>query len=236
MGTTTVTRPGAKVKPTGIGARGNGNRDDGRFGGGGGPPSGPGRSGGDEFQPEKYRIAVWVIVVGVVMLFIALSSAYLFRSAWRPPEGEPDPAPWLPLWRPRILWLNTAVILASSITLEAARRLLKREKFLAFNRWISVTGILGLGFLTGQFIAWRQFVGQGIYMRSNPHGSYFYLLTSLHALHLLGGLVALFYVAIRGLTFNFGARQSAAVQATSIYWHFMDALWVFLFVLLFFWR
>src|SRR5262249_14643446 len=234
MGTTTVTRPGAKVKPTGIGARGNGNRDDGRFGGGGGPPSGPGRAGGGgEVQPEKNRIAVGVLRVGVVMLFIALSSAYLFRSAWKPLDGEAD---WAPLWRPRILWLNTAVILASSITLETARRLLKREKFLAFNRWILITGILGLGFLSGQFMAWRQFVRQGIYLRTNPHSSYFYLLTSLHALHLLGGLVALLYVTVRGLRFDFGTRQDAAVQATSIYWHFMDALWVFLFVLLFFWR
>jgi len=167
------------------------------------------------------------------MLFVSLSSAYLFRSAWKPSEGETD---WVPLFRPRILWLNTVVILASSITLEAARRSLRREKFLAFNRWISITGLLGLGFLAGQFMAWRQFVRQGIYLRSNPHSSYFYLLTSLHALHLLGGLVALLYVTVRGLRFNFGARHDVAVHATSIYWHLMDGLWVFLFVLLFFWR
>ena len=234
MSTTTVTRPGAKIRPSGVGARGNGSHDDGRFPGGGGPPSGPGRSGGgDEFHPEKYRIAVWVIVVGVVMLFVALSSAYLFRSAWQPLDGPSD---WTPLWRPRVLWLNTAIIIASSVTLEVARRFLKREKYLFFNRWMSMTALLGLGFLAGQFMAWRQFVGQGIYLRTNPHSSYFYLLTSLHALHLLGGLVALSYVTVRGLRFNFGARQDAAVQATSIYWHFMDALWVFLFVLLFFWR
>jgi cytochrome c oxidase subunit 3 len=234
MGTTTVTTPGAKIKPSGIGARGNGHRDDGRFGGGSGPPSGPGRSGGgDEFHPEKYRIAVWVVVVGVLMLFVSLASAYLFRSAWKPAEGEVD---WAPLARPKVLWLNTGVILASSVCLEAARRFLKRERYLAFNRWISITGMLGLAFLAGQFIAWRQFVSQGIYMRSNPHSSYFYLFTGLHAFHLMGGLAAILYVTVRGLRFKFGARQDAAVQAASIYWHFMDGLWVFLFVLLFFWR
>jgi cytochrome c oxidase subunit 3 len=236
MGTTTVTRPGAKIRPSGIGAKGNGNRDDGRFSGGG-PPPGPRRpDGGDEFQPEKYRIAVWIIVVGVLMLFMSISSVCLFRSAWRAPEGQIDPTPWLPLWRPRILWFNTGVILASSITLEAARRRLRLERFLAFNRWIALTGVLGLAFLAGQISAWRQFAKQGIYLTTNPHASYFYLLTGLHAAHLLGGLGALLYVTVRGFKFNFGARQDVAVQATAVYWHFMDALWVFLFVLLFFWR
>ncbi|HEY6331479.1 MAG TPA: cytochrome c oxidase subunit 3 [Blastocatellia bacterium] len=233
MGTTTVTRPETKVKSGSTPFPGNGHRGNGRppRGGGGHGPDGPG---GDEFQPEKYKIAVWVVLVGVLMLFVALSSAYLVRRT----KGLSDSQyfDWVPLSLPRVLWLNTGVILLSSVTLEAARRLLKRGRFVAFNRYITGTAILGVAFLAGQLVAWRQLARQGIYIKSNPHGSFFYLLTCLHGLHLLGGLVAIVYVMFRGWRFEFGPRQDTAVSATSIYWHFMDFLWVYLLVLLFFWR
>jgi cytochrome c oxidase subunit III len=235
MSTTTVTRPDSKVRPGGIGLPGNGHRGNGRYPRGeDGPPSGPGGPSGEEFQPEKYKIAVWIVLVGVVMLFVALSSAYL----WRKTKGLTDSEyyDWTNLWLPPVLWVNTGVILLSGVTLEAARRFLKRGRYIVFNRLMSVTVLLGVVFLVGQVIAWRQLAGQGIYLRSNPHSSFFYMLTCLHGLHLLGGLVALAYVTVRGWRFEFGSRQQATVYATSIYWHFMDGLWVYLFILLFFWR
>ena len=99
-----------------------------------------------------------------------------------------------------------------------------------------MTTLLGVAFLAGQLIAWRQLAGQGIYVDSHPHSSFFYLLTSLHALHLLGGIIALAYITIAGLRLRISLRRRTVVNVTAIYWHFMDGLWVYLFLLLFFWR
>jgi cytochrome c oxidase subunit 3 len=234
MGTTTVTRSDTKVKPGGIAGSGNGFPRNGRHPlPGGGPPSGSGGS-EDEFQPEKYKIAIWVVVTGVLMLFVALSSAYLVRRT----KGLTDSVyfDWTGLWLPPILWVNTGVIILSSLTLEIARRALKRVNYAAFNRWISVTAVLGVGFLAGQLVAWRQLARQGIYLGTNPHGSFFYVFTCLHGVHLLGGMIAIGYVAVKGWRFQFGIRQESAVYGASIYWHFMDVLWIYLMILLFFWR
>ena len=235
MGTTTVSRPDSKTRPSGLGSKGNGHRGGGPFGpGDGGSPGRQGPGSGD-FQPDKYRIAVWVVIVGVLMLFVSLSSAYVIR---RTPglSGESGANDWPGLWLPPILWFNTAAIVISSVTMEASRRFLRRGGYLGFNRWIVITLVLGFAFLAGQLVAWRQLAHQGIYLATNPHSSFFYLFTCLHGIHLLGGIAALAYVAVKGIRFQFGQRHDAAVYATSMYWHFMDGLWVFLFVLLFFWR
>ena len=233
MSTTTVTRPGRKVTPGAPGIPGNGHRGNGgRFGPGGGP-QGPKPSRSDEFQPEKYRIGMWVGLASILMLFIALTSAYLVRKTKGLGDGTED---WVPLQMPAVLWANTALILLSSITIEAARRALKRADFSAFNRWFSVTGVLGLGFLGGQVAAFRNLRAQGIYVSTNPHSSFFYLLTGLHGIHLFGGLIALTYVAVGGFRHRFGPMKQVAVDSTALYWHFMDGLWLYLFILLFFWR
>jgi cytochrome c oxidase subunit 3 len=137
---------------------------------------------------------------------------------------------------PVVLWFNTALILISSLSIELARRALKRNDYARFRVWIAVTTLLGIAFLAGQIIAWRQLAGQGIYVDPHPHSSFFYLLTSLHALHLLGGIIALAYVTIAGLRLRISLRRRTVVNVTALYWHFMDGLWVYLFLLLFFWR
>jgi cytochrome c oxidase subunit 3 len=97
-----------------------------------------------------------------------------------------------------------------------------------------------LGFLAAQLLAWRQLVSQGVYVASHPHSSFFYLLTATHGVHLLGGLLALGYLLVRTRKpvsdERFQPRRLAAAGAAAIYWHFMDVLWIYLFVLLFFWR
>jgi len=161
-----------------------------------------------------------------------LSSAYIVRA------GSSDD--WYRFGMPRLLWLSTGLILISSGTLEAARRKLKASLIGAHKQWLGVTVLLGLGFLASQWFAWKQLAKQGIYLASNPHSSFFYLLTALHAAHLLGGLLALTYLFIRsGRLVGANAikpRQQAAADAVAIYWHFMDALWIYLFLLLFLWR
>src|SRR5713101_6316845 len=118
----------------------------------------------------RYRIGAFVMIAGIVMLFTALSSAYIVRAA--------SAQDWRPLAMPRVLWLSTALIVLSSGAIEAARRNLKRLLNDAYARWLFITTMLGVGFLASQLFAWRQLAGQGVYLASNPHSSFFYLLTA----------------------------------------------------------
>jgi cytochrome c oxidase subunit 3 len=175
---------------------------------------------------------MWVALAGILMMFAALTSAYVLRQS----GGQSSGPIWGAIQMPAMLWVTTAVLIASSVTLEMARRALGRSAFTGFKRLMLVTTALGFGFLVGQVIVWRQLASQGIYLSSSPHSSFFYVLTSLHGLHLLGGVVGLAYVTVRGYQFNYGPARRTAVDVTARYWHFMDGLWVYLFLLLFFWR
>jgi len=182
-------------------------------------------------------------LAGISMLFVALTSAYVVRYGL-------DPG-WRSIRMPWVLPLNTAVLLASSITLELARRTLRSTRPSEALRWLYLTLAFGALFLAGQLFAWRQLSAAGVYLSTNPHASFFYLLTGLHALHLLGGLLALAYVSVEFRRHEVVAlaegpvRPGAstlvgslcrAVDVTALYWHFMDGLWVYVFVLLFAWR
>ena len=141
---------------------------------------------------------------------------------------------------PSILLASTALILGSSATLEIARRKLKAALRGPYTKWLLLTVVLGLGFLVAQIFAWRQLAARGIYLASNPHSSFFYLLTGAHAVHLVGGLLGLTFLGLRSrrqvIEKTLLAKRKAATDAVSIYWHFMDALWIYLFLLLFLWR
>jgi cytochrome c oxidase subunit 3 len=166
------------------------------------------------------------------MLFTALTSAYIVRSA-----SSND---WRQIALPRVLWLSTALILISSSTIEIARRSLKNQSDRGYRRGLIITVTLGLAFLGTQLFAWRQLARQGVYLASNPYNSFFYLLTAAHGLHLLGGILGLGYLLVRTTRKRSTAagelRRIGAADAATIYWHFMDALWIALFFLLFFWK
>jgi len=194
-------------------------------------PPGGGNGGGDEEQnrrrrhpsPNRYYTGMAIGIVAVLMFFMALASAFLVR------KGGAD---WVPVRIPTLLWLNTLVLVASSVTLEMARKRLGSGDAVSFRKFWTVTTALGVLFLAGQIVAWRILEGQGMYLASNPASSFFYIFTGAHALHLLGGVGALLYVAKRN--FNLAqVTQSVAAEVTSYYWHFMDALWLFLLALLY---
>lgn len=180
----------------------------------------------------RYPLGMLVALASVVMLFTGLSSAYIVRAA-----SAPD---WLALPLPRLLWVSSGVLLFSSATLERARRSLKQDDNHNYRRWLATTSILGTTFLVSQLLVWRQLVRQGVYIATHPHSSFFYLLTALHGLHLAGGLLALTYLLVRhrreAANKRAKAKRVATTDAVTIYWHFMDALWIYLFVLLFLWR
>jgi cytochrome c oxidase subunit 3 len=176
---------------------------------------------------------MWVALASVMMLFTSLSSAYVVRA------GTAND--WVPIAMPRVLLVSTALILISSVTLEFARRSLKRSFHNAYAKYVLLTALLGIGFLASQLIAWRRLAAQGIYVASHPHSSFFYVLTGAHAVHLVGGLLALLFLWIRSRPHQFVepgrvARRQATADAVTIYWHFMDGLWIYLFLLLFLWR
>ena len=169
----------------------------------------------------RYRIGMLVSLASVAMLFTSLSSAYVVRSGVT--------YDWFPIAVPRVMFGSTALLILSSISIEIARRKLKQGLVRAYSKYLLLTGFLGLGFLVSQLIAWRQLAQQGIYLSSNPYSSFFYLLTGAHAVHVAGGLLGLGLLWLR-------SRRQAVADAVSIYWHFMDALWIYLFLLLFLWR
>jgi cytochrome c oxidase subunit 3 len=163
---------------------------------------------------QTSRVGMGLGLASISMLFLAFTSAYVVRHGL-------DPA-WQTVRMPRILAVNTLVLLASSACLEKARR----ERF--GNAWLTATLILGLLFVAGQFTAWWQLAARGIYLDTSSHSSFFYLLTALHGMHVIGGMLALGCARFLSL-----ARRRRWLDVSALYWHFMAALWLYLLFLLF---
>jgi cytochrome c oxidase subunit 3 len=176
---------------------------------------------------------VLVGIASILMMFTALASAYIVRS------GMTTSVDWHGGQMPWFVYVSTALIVLSSVTFSRAKSSLGHGEAPGYRLWLMVTLLLGLGFLASQVLAWRQLVDAGLYLASNPHSSFFYVLTGLHAVHLLGGilaLAALYLYGSRARGPEGEAKRRSLTDVTGIYWHFMDALWVFLFLLLFFRR
>lgn len=178
------------------------------------------------------QTGVWVGLAAITMSFAAYSSALIVRQG-----ANPD---WQHFTLPRILFFNTLVVLASSATLYLARprnpaTVDRAGTVTAVDaphlNYVYLTILLGFVFLIGQIAAWRNLVAQGITLASGPSGSFFYLLTAMHGLHLLGGLAGLLYVVYRVYR-STTERAVKAFRAASLYWHFMTVLWIYLFALL----
>ena len=168
-----------------------------------------------------------VLLVTSTMVFAAFTSAFVVR------RGMSDD--WRPMHKPPILFVNTAILLASSIVLDQSRRSLRRGDRSGFNWWWTIATILGVGFLVGQGWAWYDLKEAGIYVSSNPSSSFFYVLTASHAFHLLGGVIALIYVDVQALRLRLGPAKRTAIDVTAIFWHFLDAIWIYLMVLFYVW-
>ena len=152
------------------------------FSGGGGGDDG-GMGGANAIPQRTYVTGITIAMGAILMFFTALISALIVR------KGVSND--WRAFELPRILWLNTVILLASSATIVRARKALAKEDTKSFHHWWAVTTALGLFFLAGQLIAWRQMVAAGWYVATNPSSSFFYVLTAAHGLHLLGGIIAL---------------------------------------------
>lgn len=181
-----------------------------------------GDGGGEPFADPR-RLGLWAFLGTVSMMFIGFTSSYIVRRT----GGD-----WRPLEAPPLIWLNTAVLLLSSAVLEGARSRLRSWDPGGARRLLGASGILGLLFVVGQLGAWRQLAAQGVYLASNPHSSFFYLLTGLHGLHLAGGLIW-FVAAFRALTRPRLGPDEDGLGLFATYWHFLAGLWLYLLLLLF---
>jgi cytochrome c oxidase subunit 3 len=181
-------------------------------------------------SPAAYRTTMWVVIAAIVMMFAALSSAYIILSL----DTEQHPVSM-----PRMFFLSTGTIALSSWTIEIAKRSLKRGNETKYLRWITTTLVLGLIFLAAQLMGWRELATQGVYFASHPHSTFFYFFTGLHGLHLLGGIAGLSYLAFRSRSRSKqseGLTNETSAELMSLYWHTMDGLWVWLFLLLLIWK
>ncbi len=175
-------------------------------------------------RPERSETGVWIGIFAIVMTFAALTSAMIVR------EGVA--LDWQHFQLPKILYLDTLILFFSSWTLETALAKLREceKSFSQGMTWLGITLALGGIFVIGQVIAWRVLAGQGLFLATNPSSSFFYVFTAAHALHLVGGILGLGYLIYK-LNRTKSARTTG-IRAASLYWHFMDGLWVYLFVLL----
>jgi cytochrome c oxidase subunit III len=216
-------------------------------GGDGGPserPSSP------DFRTRlrRARLGLLVALTPVLMLFVSFTSAYVVRQGLPTldPRTNQMVRDWIPIKLPILLLANTGVLLLSTASMELARRQMKREAARSstaalpgelFNNekampWLALTILLGVCFLIGQWLAWRELAGRGFYVATSPSSSFIYLLTGAHAIHLMGGILALFVAAGAALLRRPAGTRNILVDVTAWYWHFMALLWIYILCLL----
>ena len=196
---------------------------------------------------RRCRLGLSLGMISIVILFVALTSAYVFRRA-SGGDAAQNVNDWRPVALPPLLWINTLLLVLSSVSLEQARRNLRQRAILApltgipgikqepqrSLPWLTITLILGNGFLIGQALAWMALQQRSLFVVSNPSSSFFYLLTGAHAVHLGVGILALLFAALTHLVSRRLELKCLVVDVTSWYWHFMGILWIYIFGLLYF--
>ena len=182
-----------------------------------------------EKEQIKNKVALPLLAIAIgsmVMLFAGLTSAYVVRHG----EGN-----WQSLTLPFQFYLSTAVILISSLTMNLALAKIKKNDYKASSTFLLYTFGLGLIFLGLQFSGWSNMIGSGVFFtgkNANASGSFFYMLTALHAAHIIGGFVALAITAYNSKKGNYSSERYLGIRLCSIYWHFLDILWIYLFIFL----
>jgi cytochrome c oxidase subunit III len=179
---------------------------------------------------EPLRFMLWVAIAGIIALFLVLTILYVLR---RQAPG------WSEVHLPLIFWLSTAIILFSSLTLRWADIAFREEKFKAYTNWIGITLLLGFGFVMSQLVGWWQMIQEGVLLQNNVSGAFVYLISGLHVAHILGGLFFLSLSFSQAVTrsnyvdafiYSVNPPNRLRLRLISIYWHFVDVLWVYLFV------
>ncbi|HUL49133.1 MAG TPA: cytochrome c oxidase subunit 3 [Gemmatimonadales bacterium] len=173
-------------------------------------------------QHGPYPIGLLTVLVTVAMLFSAFTAALLLRRT---------ASDWIPITWPPLVWVNTAILLASSVALEQARRAARIGRNESVLNWISIGAVLGLAFVAGQLALWRALGNGGVFLASGPHAAFVYLLTGTHAVHVVGGIGGLSWAFARAQRGGFSASHDG-LSSVIVYWHFVGIVWLWLFALL----
>ena len=172
-------------------------------------------------HPKKF--ALWLFIVTVVMIFAAFTSAHIVRQA----DGD-----WLIYDLPSMLWYTSGIIILSSVFMQWAYIAAKKDKLEQVKLSLGITTILGILFLFGQLKAWEQMVDANVYFTGNPAGSFLYIFTGIHALHLISGVIYLIYMLISSLRNKVHSENMLNMEMSSTWWHFLGGLWIYLFIFL----
>ncbi len=172
-------------------------------------------------NPKKF--ALWLFIVSVVMIFAALTSAYIVRQA----EGD-----WLLFELPNLFWYTSGIIILSSATMHWALISARKDNLESVNIAVGLTSVLGILFLVGQFYGWSDLVKNSVYFVGNPSGSFVYVITGLHGLHLVSGVIFLLIVLGSTLRYKVHSKNLSLIEMCATYWHFLGGLWLYLFIFL----
>jgi cytochrome c oxidase subunit III len=172
-------------------------------------------------HPKKF--ALWLFIVTVVMIFASLTSAYIVRQS----EGN-----WLEFDLPTIFWYTSGIIVFSSITLHFAYLSARKDELSKLRLGMVITSVLGIAFLVGQWYSWAALVDRDVYFVGNPAGSFLYVFTGLHAIHLISGVIFLIIVLISSFRYKVHSKNMDVMEMCVTYWHFLGGLWLYLFMFL----
>ena len=172
-----------------------------------------------KIHPHKFTL--WVGLGSVIMMFAGLTSAYIVKGA------QPD---WTTVEIPTVFYFSTLAILVSSLTIQMSLKAFKERRMMHYRRLISITAVLGVAFITLQVIGFNQMWNSGVDLSGSGAGQFLYIIFGLHVLHVLGGVIALLVIFIKAYTSRIRNYNPITVEIASTYWHFVDLLWIYLFV------
>jgi cytochrome c oxidase subunit III len=169
------------------------------------------------------RFLLWMFMVSIIMVFASLTSAYIVRQA----EGN-----WLTFNLPDILWYSTSILLLSSVTAQLAFRSARHDNVGMLKMYLSLSIVLGIGFLISQVYTWGALIDNHVYFVGNPSGSFLYVIMGVHGFHLISGLIYLLIMLVRAFQFKVHSKNMLHLGLSVTYWHFLDGLWIYLFIFL----
>jgi cytochrome c oxidase subunit 3 len=172
-----------------------------------------------KIHPHKF--AMWMAMGSITMMFAGLTSAYIVRQA----QGN-----WVLYKLPPIFWISTLSILLSSVTMFLSVKTFKNREMIKYRRWVLLTLVLGVLFGVFQYIGFKTLYAENIRLDGNPSESFLFIIAGLHLAHILGGIVALLFVFLRSFRTRVKVYNATGLEIVASYWHFVDVLWIYLFV------
>lgn len=179
------------------------------------------------YTVNPWKFIIWLFIISIIMLFAAFTSAYLVRRA----EGN-----WTEFAIPTIFYISTGVLVLSSILMQFSVRSAKSGDIAKLRTWISLTTVAGIVFLVLQILGWQELQRAGVYVKGNPAESFYYILTGVHFFHIISGLAVLLYAFYSTFKGKIHAGNTTQIEVCATYWHFLDILWIYLFLFLIYFR